>query len=367
MASAALLFGAGQLFERPIFGREFRLKFDGTELPIVIFSTVLLLAGQAVGGVGYGGINVGEGGHISPIAAVLMWWCVPAFAYSICATLNTVGLLRWAVGACTLIQTVAMVPFGRRIFTSSLVLALITMRLGGYRFRMSFIKKVLVGVLGIALVLTASIGFLYLRFASWENHEKHKNKAKLSLGTQINLALEIMQKRTPAEVLQYMQTSVSTRTFMLGYLADLVDASQQSPPLLGSDMLRNLQLAVPSVFSKDKFAAGDIDEEHLVDLHWGFTFTDEANSLLTAGAADFGLIGVLVYPLLIIFFLRFTLERLQWVLPALPSVIIALSFVFETLQAEDSPIGYFIAVRNSLMMGLLFYFVYWIPKFRWRR
>jgi len=107
-------------------------------------------------------------------------------------------------------------------------------------------------------------------------------------------------------------------------------------------------------------------EETQVNMHWGFSYLDEANSLLTAGAADFGLIGVLVYPLLILFFLRFILEWAQWVMPTLLAVIIALAFMFETLQAEDVPAGYFVQVRNAFAVGLVIWFISRLPRFRLR-
>jgi len=360
LASSASLFAVGELFESPIFGREFRLRFDERTLPIVVVSTAVLLAGHATGRLGYEGITVGEGGHISPIAALIMWWCVPAFAYSVCAVLNTAGLVRWAVGAFTLVQTVALVPFGRRIFAFSLLLALITTRLGDYRMRMPLIKKLLVVLLGVVLTLTASLGFIYLRFAKWQHKEE------ISLSDQIRFALDIMEKRSPLEVLQVMGKDTSTRTFMIGFFSDLLEASQHSTPLLGQDIFRNIQLIVPSVISKDKFGMVPYQEETQVNMQWGFSYIDEANSLLTAGAADFGIIGVLLYPFVILFFFRVCLEWFQWVTPTLLAVIVALAFIFQTLQAEDVPAGYFIQVRNALSMGLLVYILSRLPRFRLR-
>src|SRR5271163_2051391 len=197
MATSGLLFVLGEIFERPVFGKEFRLNFDRA-LPIVIASTAVLLAGYASGRLGYQGVNVGENGHLSPLAALIMWWCVPAFAYSVCATLNATGPTRWLLGLCTLVQLVACVPFGRRVFAFSLLLAAIAARLGDYRFRMPLMKKLLIGVLGAALILTASVGFLYLRFVAWEHKER------LSLVNQVRLAVDSMQKRSPAEVLVYL-------------------------------------------------------------------------------------------------------------------------------------------------------------------
>jgi hypothetical protein len=359
MATAAFLFVVGEVFERPIFGREFRLSFGENTVPLVVASTALLLGGHATGHLGFQGIAVGEGGHVNPLAALVMWWCVPAFAYSVCAALNSVGGRRWLLGGCAVVQLLALVPFGRRVFGFSLVLAFIASRLGRRRSRTTWAKKLLLASAALALLLTASLAFLYLRFAAWEQ------KQKTSLGNQIELAIDVMHKRSPAEILEFMGTDTSTRTFMIGFFSDLLDASQRSTPLLGQDMLYNLKLTVPSAISRDKFGIGEFDEEALANIQWGFAYIDEANSLLTAGAADFGMVGVLVYPLVMVLMLRALLEWAQFAMPTYLATIVALALFFESLQAEEVPVAYLIQIRNTLLVAGIFYLIVRLPKFRW--
>jgi hypothetical protein len=361
LATAAVLLVAGQMWERPIFGQEFRLRFNRKTLPLVVGSTLLLAGAYATGEVGFMGIRQNTSGHLNPLTSLIMWWAIPAFAYSVCASFNTTGFRRWVIGVCTVLQCLALVPFGRRIFAFSLALAIIAARLGRYRSHMPMLKKFLLGTLALVAVIAASLVFLYLRVAGYEFHGKNA-----SLKTRVETAVDIVQKRGPMELLSMMGTDASTRTFMLGYFSDLLDASQNSTPLLGEVMLYNLKLTVPSLISSDKLGAGNYGEEELVNMHWGFAYIDEANSLLTAGAADFGFLGVLVYPLIIVLLMRALLEWIQAAAPTYLAAIIALSFIYEFLQPEDLAIGYFIVARNALSVIALFYLLSLLPRFQLR-
>ncbi len=360
MATAALLFVIGQIFERPVFGRDFCLNFGRGTLPLVLVSTLMILGAYASGKVGYMGVDVGETGHLNPVIALIMWWIVPAFAYSVCAALNSTGLTRWTLVALTFVQGLAMVPFGRTHFAFSLLLALIATRLGKYRIRMPIYKRLLIGTAGIIVITIMSVTFLYLRLAGYQQKEK------VSIGTRLKVAQDLLGKRDPVEIFELMSKDASGRTFMIGFFSDLLDASQRSTPLLGRDMLYNIQLTIPSAISRDKFGMVPYAEEILVNMQWGFAYKDEANSLLTAGAADFGFLGVVLYPVLLISMLRAALEWLQFAVPTNVAVIFALAYIFQVLQAEDVPVGYFLQIRTTILIVLIFYILVRLPKIRVR-
>jgi hypothetical protein len=362
MITAAVLFVIGQLYERPIFGREFYLNFGSGTLPLVGFTTMLIVAAYAMGKVGFMGIAVDEFGHIDPLTALILWWYVPAFAYSVCAALNSTGATRWAVASLAVIQAIAIVPFGRRPFAFAMILAMIATRLGKYRLRLPMYKKLLIGMAGVVLIITASVTFLYLRVAGYEL----KGKGKIPIADRLESAYELVHKEGPFELLQMLGTDASKRTFTIGFFSDLLDASQHSTPLLGKDMLYNLQLTVPSVISGNKFGITPYGEEILANMQWGFSYKDEANSLLTAGAADFGFIGVLLYPILLCFMLRFVLEWVQLAVPTNLAVIVALAYVQQSLLNEVSPVGYFLQVRSTILLLIILYVLVRLPTFRLR-
>lgn len=360
MVTAAVFFVVGEVFEHPLFGGEFRLTFGPSTLPLIVFTTILILIAYARGKVGFGGIVNDEGGHIDPLTSLIVWWYVPAFAYSVCAALNTTGLTRWAIRILTLIQLVALVPLGRRQFAFGLLLALIATRLGKYRLRLSFYKKLLLGLVGAALITIASVAFLYLRVAGYQ----FKGRQPISLGMRLESVYDLVHKRGPTEILGLLGENVSTRTFVIAFFSDLLDASQRSTPLLGRDILYNIQLTVPSAISSDKFGIAPYDEETLANMQWGFSYRDEANTLLTAGAADFGFLGVLAYPILLTFMLRIALEWIQLIVPTRMAVITALAFVFQSLLLEDVPVSYFLQIRSVILVVIIYYIFIRLPRFK---
>jgi len=334
MVAAAILFVTGELFERPLFAADFCLTFGPGTLPVILLTTFLVLGAYATGRVGFMGGTVDELGHIDPATQLTMWWFIPAYAYTVCAALNTRGITRVIVGCMAVAQTLALIPLGRRQFAFGLLLALIATRLGRYRLRLPLYKKILMGIAAIVMVTVASVAFLYLRFAGWET----RGNTKISTVERIEAAYELMNKRSPIEILGLLGANVSQRTFVIGFFSDLLEASQHSTPLLGKDLLYNFQSAVPSIISSDKFGLVPYGEEALADMQWGFSYRDEANSVITAGAADFGFLGVLIYPLFFSLLLRFVLEVAQYIVPLRFAVILALAYTYQSLQAETVPL-----------------------------
>jgi hypothetical protein len=360
MAVAAVLFVTGELFERPIFGTDFCLTFGPGALPLVFTTTLLVLAAYATGKVGFMGVANDEYGHIDPATQLVMWWFFPAYAYSVCAALNTAGITRLIVGILAVIQTVMMVPLGRRQFAFGILLAMIASRLGRYRLRMSMFKKVLLGITAVVLVTVASVSFLYMRFGGYEL----KGNGRISTAARLESAYALLQKRSPIEILSLLGTNASQRTFVIGFFSDLLEASQHSTPLLGKDLLYNVQLTIPHIISSDKFGIAPYDEETLVDMQWGFSYRDEANSLITAGAADFGFFGVLLYPLALCFMLRFAIEWAQYAVPTRFAVILSLAYVYQSLEAEEVPVEYFLQIRSTILLVLILYVFARLPTFR---
>ena len=99
-------------------------------------------------------------------------------------------------------------------------------------------------------------------------------------------------------------------------------------------------------------------------MKWGFGFTDEANSIITGGVADFGIIGVFLYPLFAVLLLRATLELIQYVMPTYGAVIMALAFIYVMLLAEQTLFAYLGQIRNALIFAFLLYLLSLVPKVR---
>jgi hypothetical protein len=158
---------------------------------------------------------------------------------------------------------------------------------------------------------------------------------------------------------------VQTRTFILGFLSELEDFSTHFTPGYGRDIEGQLLEAVPSVLypSKNRY----FGEEGLANELFGSVYIDEANSILTGGAVDFGLLGIVVYPLLVSFMLRAFVEFVGQALPTFAATFIIFATLAGLLQPETEITGYFIAIRNGLLFGTVVWFFIALPAFRLRK
>ncbi len=156
------------------------------------------------------------------------------------------------------------------------------------------------------------------------------------------------------------QKNFQNRTFVLGFLANILDASSRQTPALGHDALSFLQTDIPSMIYPDKDRY--FNEEALVDQQFGFSYGDEANSVLTAGATDFGFLGMILYPLIMVAIARTIFEFVALGLKVLPLMFVALSFVYTMLQTENNLSGYFEVFRDTLLFGIVLAIFLALPR-----
>jgi len=123
-------------------------------------------------------------------------------------------------------------------------------------------------------------------------------------------------------------------------------------------------MAVPRLFNPGKDLT--FGEEPLDDELFGLTYKDAANSILTNGATDFGLLGAIVYPLLLVWLFRFSVESLSRFLPAVPMAIIVLGTIFCLLQAENSLNAYFVTIRDAMIFSVILLIFFRLPRIRIR-
>ena len=154
------------------------------------------------------------------------------------------------------------------------------------------------------------------------------------------------------------------RTFVLGFFADVLEGSTTRTPALGQDVEGYISMAIPRVLNPNKDLT--FGEESLADGLFGLSYVDAANSILTNGATDFGILGILLYPLILVFIMRAAIETFAVFLPSLPLSIVVLATVFTLLQTENATDGYLIALRNELIFAVILIVFSYLPQFRLR-
>lgn len=358
-AAVALLLLLGEAIETPIFGEEFELRFNNRSLVFLTFGTAVLIASFAHGSTGFMGVTAGEGadiGHLGYLANLSEWLTGSLFAMAVCVSVNVKGnFSRLYARGLSLVLALMLFPLGRRTMIFSVLLTLLALRLGRYKVPFSPIKKaILLAMLG-GIIYMAAIGFYYLRIAGY-------GLIKPTLMQRIHAGIELAKVKSFSEVKQLMSQNVQTRTFVLGFLSQLEGYTEIMPGAHGEDIAKQFQLAIPSILysGKDLF----FQEEHLANELFGSTYTDEANTILTAGTVDFGVWGLLAYPLLAAVMLRLFIEFVSESLPVFASCFIILASFSTILEPELATVAYFLILRNGILFGSFVWFVISLPEFR---
>lgn len=358
LIAAAPLYFLGEIFEKPVFGRDFRFCFDDRTRALTYVGAIAMLGGYFTHSLGFGGVTA-TGGHQSIAGAFLIWLFAPVTALAVAGFLSARTLKDKLLGGLSsLILLLIFSVLGRRILIYTTVEIFFMLGLIGYQWRGKIVRKILLLlVLGTIIVGTA-LTFMLLRVAGSTSSRKH-----LSPGQRFKIVGGMVKKGGAYELATAKtQENAQTRTFILAFFANVLDASSRETPAMGKDALGYLPFAIPSVIYPDKDLS--FSEERLVDRQFGFSYSDEANSIVTAGATDFGLFGVIVYPILMVIVIRLVYDLIARLFSVVPLLFATLAFISLLLQTELTLNSYFNALRDTLLFTVIIAAFLAIPPFR---
>jgi hypothetical protein len=363
LMTAALLCFMGELYERPLFGRDFRVPLNRQTFTLIYFATGAFIVGFLTHSLGYGGVANSGGGQQNPAAALLSWAFGPFIAITAAVFMAAPrSISKLLTGICLLILAILLMTVSRTVVVYTAMEVIFALRLTGYRVKGTIVKKLLLLAVLAGFVMTGVTVLMLFRLAGYQNH----NKSNISLTERITTAAAWVADGTAlTRANEANRGNVQKRTFVLGFFADVLEGSSQKSPAYGLDSLYQLTAAVPRVLFPNKGNVG-MSEEGMDDELFGLTYRDAANTLLTAGATDFGLLGVLLYPVMVIGLFSFSTRLLSGYLPALPMSIIALGIIFALLQTESALTNYAVAIRNEILFAVLLLIFYRLPAFRLR-
>ena len=136
------------------------------------------------------------------------------------------------------------------------------------------------------------------------------------------------------------------RPFIISYLAKLIELTNVSHYFWGESALNNFLLSIPSVLLEQKNFPVD---EDLIHPRIGLTAEDMANSMLTAGIADFGFVGGIFFPLMGVFLAGLFIKLIFINAKPWFSFFSWLAFLYLFLSIESSITSYFLIYRNLLI------------------
>ncbi|QNI33813.1 hypothetical protein H7849_07820 [Alloacidobacterium dinghuense] len=357
LIASSLLYSLGEIFETPIFGKNFQLALDNRAGSFVFIGTGLVIAGYVMGDLGYMGSNASaNGGHVSLISGTLGWLFPILFAFTaLCSVEWSKGMVKRFFFAMLALQFVLIIPTGRRNILYFVLLGIIASRFGSFKPKWSLSKRVVIAAVLASVIGLGATAFYYLRFASWSRHQ-------VSLIDRISLAIALYESGNTAKVNQSFKENLQKRTFVLGYVSDLLDASFRIESAKGQNALHEFQLVIPSALWEDK-GAFLYSEESIANTTYHFAYRDEANSVYSAGAIDFGLWGMIVYPIIISGLFRVVAEFVRLSFPEVVATLVILLLVYNALTTEAGLWVRFLAIRDALFSSVLLWMIFKIPAF----
>lgn len=359
-----ILFLVGALFEAPFFRRLSGVRstsLEGLTWALLGIVAIAYFTGQ----LNFMGANAGLDEQ-APVLGNLALSITPAIFGYIGWMLADARQKRktYALLFQLLLVAISAVPLGRRIFIIDIVIFATAFSLAGGGKNWGIARKFVLTLLFGILIYGAFAFFFVMRLAGWQISEG----GPVALVDRASTAISILaspQQRSTAFLL--LEQSSRQRTFVLGYYADL-NASLKFAKILEGQLLANsILISIPSALYPNKNEVLRVgSQEKLANPAFHLPLRDEANSILTDGISDFGVIGIMLYPIgLVIIFLAVagTLGNFGGLAPRL---FILFSVVGLALSAESALVVYFASLRNSILVWALLLMAERLPRVKLR-
>jgi len=240
------------------------------------------------------------------------------------------------------------------------LISFLALTLRGFKLQLRKFKTIATLVISVTCVYAGMTFFQAMRYS-----QQGSGNNKLAFSETSGRALNLLTQGDDARFTLGLTENLRDRTFIIGYLSELLAATSTHAPLYGEDALLCLKLSIPSVLYPNKSAALDVGaEEVIANPQFGLPVDDEANSLLTSGVSDLGVIGAFMYPVLISLVASVFLRALSKRVPEIVKLVIVLMFATVMIQSEKGLVEYFDLLRQTVVFVLL---CWPIAKFAQRR
>jgi len=318
----------------------------------------ILFSAYAFDQLGYMGIqSIESSGEISRIGAIV------SLAAPVIITLSltrVVLFLRRRIPVFWLtvlvISAVILFPLGRRVvFYSIATAAICAIAIDRSWFdklrRQKILSLVLLSILGLGIYL-GSYFFLALRILTREELSQLNDVVDLFL-LPFRFLIEDFDL-----IHSVVLENLSDRVFVLGYFAELVAVHSYQAPLWGDELIFALKQAIPSAIWPEKANVLPLSSEEMVHPALGLRVFDGPNSIVTAGLNDFGYVGAILYPVLLVGFYGLLHRFFQRRLPPVVLLAATSSLIYNLLAVEQSLAAFITSgIRNIGILVLVLFFL----------
>lgn len=289
------------------------------------------------------------------------------FPLAVAGAIQSSGMRRLRLSVIALASFMVAITGDRRALVFLLLVAFMAVpalvdRRWRIRWRLSLPKKIFLGLISVIGLGIAIFAFYGLRMATWEMGE-----GTHSIGSIVESAAAT-SFRSPGEIGTALANNFADRTaWALRYLSWLARGGNTPSPMLGQDIYQGARMAVPDavyhLFGQSKDAVRHIgEEEDVANEHFGLPDEDMSNSILTGGIIDFGVPGVMLYPVCTCLLALGIVALSRHLLNREGQIVVAISLMLIFISSENTVGGYIAGLRDTLIVGFIWRSLYWLPS-----
>ncbi|MGH9607928.1 MAG: hypothetical protein ACRD3N_19750 [Terracidiphilus sp.] len=366
--SCALLL-AGGFFENPVLGDTHIVRASWKFERFLWAMLGVIAVAYFLGELTYEGATVQTGTQKVSILGSVSASISPILpALAVIGLLQSRGLRRVRYALILLLSFIALLPSGRRVVIYAAVLCLFSaFWLSGWKVNLTSMQKILLTAFLAVVFIISNISLMAVRMASdMMGGASGGGSTELSMSAILPIVFnEVIND--PQAIRQQLSENYEERPLYLEeYLALLGRGGQTPSPLWGRDVALGFRLVIPDLLYKalgqSKAAVREIGtEEDLANEHFGLYDSDDANSILTSGIIDFGLVGVMLYPLLLCVAYRWIFSFLRAWVDEEGLLLAVLYILFVFLQTEAAVSSYIIWARDLIIAVCIWRGLYALP------
>ncbi len=359
LMGCAVLLLLGELLEKPILTMAQPLVITGGIKRLILINSAIIAIAFAAGKIHQGRMKAAGAGHVGVVAIFLDFLLDPTAILAIIAFLLEKNMLqRLLLGAISIFLMLMLLTQGRMnlVYPSLVMIGLA--RYAGYRWSDLSIPRIILIGAAIAFAFVGVVIYQAFRLAGNANS-----------GQSISAEANTVQRwATEGRAWQIASNSsvqnLERRTLVVTFLGDLLYQTRSKSPAYGADLLLQSEIAVPSLIYRNKPTTV---EEILASETFGEFYPDEPNSLFTLGAVDFGVWGVMIYPIVILLLFSGFIRLVGAYLSCEVFLYGISLFATTALTAELELTNYLIDIRDLITFAFFLYLVSKLPSFKLTR
>lgn len=343
--ASAVLVCFGRFFpfriQFPGFGKD-QIRESFIVISIIAFAGIYGIWTGLIGFQGFIFADASQQG-VSPFAVMVTFALAPAgvLAIFLASGKNDISHFdKWLFSILAIVIWAITFTQARRLLVYLAMLYVIFYAIDFYGYN-RWRKKVFFSVMVVFVAYFGVKLFFAFRIAGWESPGSKDAVFLLKSG------IDILFNPLKYDFDYLLSENTIERPFVIKYLAQVMEKVSLDRGMSGEALYTTILYSIPSVLIGFKSFA--LDEE-LIHPKLGLVISDDANTILTTGAADFGWAGLLIYPVLVVLVFKFLMflvkkSNIRWV-----EYFTQFGILFILLNVENSMTQYWSFARSTVIV-----------------